>query len=126
MLIRHFAEIGNKAEIKDIEAYASECLIGILQVPTDMLFNEAIAVTRTLHNVQTDVASGTHLTCTAEISRDLSTKDVEQLVQSMLGKLYRDFDGGLSFREPNRLQYIDDRLREQLASHWPWSPAAWG
>jgi hypothetical protein len=29
----------------------------------------------------------------AEIARDLSLKDVDQLVISMLGELYRDFDG---------------------------------
>ena len=33
-------------EIPDVAAYASECLLGILRVPTEHLFCEAITVSR--------------------------------------------------------------------------------
>ena len=35
----------DRTEIKDVAKYAADCLLGIIKVPIEQLFDEAIAVT---------------------------------------------------------------------------------
>jgi|SRR3984885_6621369 len=82
----------DKPEIPDIEAFAKACLLGIVRVPTEHLFHDAIAVTRmfdTLPSMTVSVADGI---LSANVSRNVSDKDVARLADSMLEHLYRDFD----------------------------------
>ena len=85
VLISCFAD---KPTIKDIAAYAKDCFIGILRVPTHHLFGKAIAVMRKFKIVQyRSVTVADHITL-AKVARDLSEKDVARLASSMLEQYF--------------------------------------
>ena len=83
--------------IKDIQAHAKGCFVGILRVPTEHLFDKAIAVTRKFNLLQCIHITWSDHTVLAEVARDLSEKDVARLASSMLEHLYRDLDGEMTF-----------------------------
>jgi hypothetical protein len=80
--------------IPDIPSFTKMCLIGIVRIPVHDLFHQAIAVTRECCSIPNPSINLTYRTL-ADIARDVSEPDVRQLVDSMNGHLYRDFDGDL-------------------------------
>jgi hypothetical protein len=78
--------------IADIAQRAKECVHGVARVPVDHLFHTSIAETREF-SISEPVDMNVKLESSAVVSRDVSEPDIDRLLDSMYGRLYRDFDG---------------------------------